>query len=53
MSWPGGVYGPGMHGFVLMELELGTRVAMAQDAEDNGFGALFDLSYAEYMAARS
>lgn len=33
-NWPGGLYGRGMHGFILDEAMLGTRVAMAQDAED-------------------
>lgn len=36
----GWVYGPGMHDAVLMELELGYRVALAQDTEDC-YGAVF------------
>lgn len=34
MRWPGGLYGNGMHDFILMEAELGFRVAAAQDDED-------------------
>lgn len=49
--WPFGLYSPGMHDFVLREMELGKRVAACQDAEDCGFGALFDLDYAEYIRA--
>lgn len=48
--WPGGLYGKGMHDFVLTEMEMGTRVAMAQDDEDCGYGAIFDLQYEEYVA---
>jgi hypothetical protein len=44
-----GLYGHGMHDFILDEAELGTRVAMALDNEACGFGALFDLSYEEYV----
>ena len=29
-----GLYGKGMHDFILMEAEVGTRTAMFQDAED-------------------
>lgn len=47
-----GLYGPGMHDFILMEMELGTRVAMAQDSEDCGWSALMDLSYMEYCRER-
>lgn len=39
-----GLYGPGMHGFIIDELELGTRVAMALDSENNaGWSAIDDL----------
>jgi hypothetical protein len=38
-----------MHQFILDEMELGTRVAMALDDEACGFGPLFDLSYELYM----
>jgi hypothetical protein len=38
-----------MHGFILDEIELGTRVAMAIENEALGFGPLFDLSYELYM----
>lgn len=44
-----GLYGNGMHFFILMEMELGTRVAMAQDSEDCGWSALWDLSYELYL----
>lgn len=37
-----GLYGSGMHDFILMEAELGIRVAMAQDSEDCGFGPFWD-----------
>lgn len=33
-----GLFSSGMHDFILRDLELGERVAMAQDAEDCGFG---------------
>ena len=39
-----GLYGSGMHDFILMELELGNRVAMAQDDEDCGYGILLDMA---------
>lgn len=32
-GWPFGLYGHGMHDFVLRELEIGTRAALAEDAE--------------------
>jgi hypothetical protein len=44
-----GLYNNGMHNFILDEMELGTRVAMALDNEACGFGPLFDLSYELYM----
>lgn len=47
--FPVGLYSHGMHDFVLTEAELGTRVAMALDNEACGFGALFDLSYEQYL----
>lgn len=47
-GWPGGLYGSGMHDWILMEAELGTRVAHAQDSEDCGWSALLDLSYAQW-----
>lgn len=50
-SWPFGLHHNGMHDFILDEAQLGTRVAHAQDAEDTGFGALFDLDYAAHVAA--
>ncbi len=50
-GWPGGLYGSGMHDWILMEAEMGTRVAHAQDSEDVGWSALLDLSYAEWCRA--
>lgn len=44
-----GLYSKGMHDFILMELELGTRTAMYQDSEDCGWSALDDLSYLEWV----
>jgi hypothetical protein len=43
------IYGSGMHDFILRELEIGTRAAMAEDDEACGFGALFDLSFEMYL----
>jgi hypothetical protein len=39
-----------MHDFILRECELGSRAALAEDDEWCGFGPLFDLQYAEYIA---
>lgn len=47
--YPFGLYGNGMHDFVMRELEVGWRVAAAEDDEACGFGPLFDLSYEEYL----
>lgn len=44
-----GLHHNGMHDFIIDEIELGTRVALAIENETLGFGPLFDLSYAEYM----
>lgn len=44
------MYGNGMHDFLLDELELGERAAMALDDEAIGFGPLFDVSYELYLA---
>lgn len=44
-----GLYGNGMHDFVLREAEVGTRAAHHQDSEDCGFGPLFDLQYDLYL----
>ena len=43
-----GLYGSTMHEFILIELELGTRVAKAQDAEDCRMGVWVDISYLEW-----
>lgn len=48
----GGLYSKGMHEFVVRECEVGFRVAVAEDGERTGFGPLFDLSYALYVAAQ-
>ncbi len=48
----GGLFGSGMHDFILRELEVGERVTLAQDSEDVGFGALFDLQYEAYLRER-
>lgn len=49
MRWPFALYGNGMHGFVMYEMEVGKRVAMCQDSEDCGWSALDDVSYAAYV----
>lgn len=41
-GWPGGLYSKGMHDFILMEAEVGFRVAACQDSED-AMGAVFEL----------
>lgn len=52
MNWGFGLYGSGMHDFIVTEMELGTRVAMAQDSENCGWSALMDVSYQEYCRKR-
>ncbi len=42
--------GNAMHDYVLLEVEMGTRVAACQDAEDVGMGALLDESFLWYCA---
>lgn len=49
MTWPGGLYGAGMHDFVLREAEVGYRVAMAED-EDAYMGGDFRLYVTELAA---
>lgn len=46
----GGLYGPGMHRFILDETELGFRVAawLAQERAEP-LAALLDVQYAEYL----
>jgi hypothetical protein len=44
--WPFGLYGSGMAGYVLRELEIGARAAMCEDDEACGFGPLADVIYA-------
>lgn len=42
----GGVYGHGMHDYIIDELEIGARAAMFLDSENNcGWSALWDLMY--------
>ena len=38
-DWQHGLYGSGMHDFILLEAQLGARVAHAQDSEDVGWSA--------------
>lgn len=47
------LYGPGMHNFILDEIELGTRVAVALDDEAcyGGMAWYYDLKYAEDIEA--
>ncbi len=40
-----GIYGHGMHDFILREVEIGTRAAMFEDSERCGWTALDDLDY--------
>lgn len=44
-----GLYGNGMHDFVLRELEIGRRAASCEDSERGGWSALDDLSYDQYV----
>lgn len=44
-----GLYGHGMHDFILSEIEVGKRVALFQDSENCGWSALDDLRYEEYV----
>lgn len=43
----GGLYGPGMHDYILAEIELGERAALWLESENDGYGwsALWDLMY--------
>ena len=50
-SYPLGLYGSGMHDFVMRELEIGRRAATYEDLEACGWSALMDLSYEQYIAA--
>jgi hypothetical protein len=46
--WPFGLYGNGMHDYVMAEIELGERVAVAFDSKYSlGDDALADLMYEE------
>jgi len=47
-----GLYGHGMHDFILRECEVGTRVACAEDDEACGFGPLFDARYLAWARAQ-
>lgn len=44
-----GIYGSGMHDFVIRELEIGRRAAACEDSEACGFDAIFDLAYEQYV----
>lgn len=50
-----GLYGKGMHGFVLDEMELGFRVAcwLDQEAALGGMEWLLDIQYAEYIRSEA
>lgn len=44
-----GLHGPGMHDWIMDELELGRRVAHALDNENNAkMGVWVDISYMEW-----
>ena len=48
-----GLYGQGMHNFILRELEIGYRAAAAEDTEwFTGLGVWVDISYMNYMHER-
>lgn len=49
MRWPFSQYSNAVHDFVIREIEVGRRVALAEDDEACGMGPLLDLQYAEYM----
>jgi hypothetical protein len=49
LEYVGGLHANGMHDFILLEAEVGFRVALAQDSEDSGWSALSDMSYLEYV----
>jgi hypothetical protein len=44
-------YGRGMHDFIVREIEVGTRVALAEDMEWLGFGVWVGLSLIEHLEA--
>lgn len=43
MNWPFGLYGAGMHDWLMDELELGARVAHGLDAENNVWPSRLDF----------
>lgn len=47
-----GLYGSGMHDFVLREAEMGARVASAEDDEASGFGPLWDARFEAWLDAQ-
>lgn len=53
VTWPFGLYGHGMHDFVMRELEIGHRAATYEDSEACGWSALMDLSYEQYIREQS
>ena len=45
-----GLYGHGMHDFILREIEIGKRAAACEDSEWNaGWSAIDDLLYSRWM----
>lgn len=44
-------WSPYDHEVIVREIELGERATRVQEWEELGFGALFDLSFDEYMRA--
>lgn len=52
MGYPGGIYGKGMHSFIIDELELGTRAATAIDYETvDPLGWYYDIRYQQEMTS--
>ncbi len=47
-----GLHHNGMHDFVLRELEVGARTALAEDDEACGFGPLFDARYLRWARSQ-
>jgi hypothetical protein len=43
VDWPFGLYGAGMHDWLMDELELGTRVAHFLDSENNQWPSRLDF----------
>jgi hypothetical protein len=45
--WPWGLYGAGMHYFIIRELEIGSRAALCEDSEYCGFSALDEMDMSD------